>query len=64
METNRKMISFFFHFSKKWSTGGMKLTRKTEILGEYLSQCHFIHHKSHTDRPRIEPGPPRWDVGD
>jgi hypothetical protein len=23
-----------------------------------LSQCHFVHHKSHMDWPRIEPGPP------
>jgi hypothetical protein len=25
----------------------------------YLSQCHFVHHKSHTDRPWCEPGQPR-----
>jgi len=24
-----------------------------------LSQCHFIHHKSHKDGPVIEPGTPR-----
>jgi hypothetical protein len=25
-----------------------------------LSQCHFVNHKSHTDWPGREPGPPRW----
>jgi hypothetical protein len=28
--------------------GGMILTGETEELGE-LSQCHFVHHKSHMD---------------
>jgi hypothetical protein len=27
--------------------------------GGTLSQCHFVHHKSHKDWPGIEPGPPR-----
>jgi hypothetical protein len=29
-----------------------------------LSQCHFVDHKSHMDRPGIEPGPPQSEVGD
>jgi hypothetical protein len=28
-----------------------------------LSQCHFVHHKSHMDRPGREHGPPRWEAG-
>jgi hypothetical protein len=26
--------------------------------GKTVSQCHFVHHKSHKDRPQIESGPP------
>jgi hypothetical protein len=33
----------------------MKLTGETEVLGgKNLSQCHFVHHKSHMDWPGIE----------
>jgi hypothetical protein len=30
------------------------LTRKTEVPGENLLQCHFVHHKSHMG---LNPGP-------
>jgi hypothetical protein len=29
-----------------------------------LSECHFVHHKSHMDWPGREPGPPRWEACD
>jgi hypothetical protein len=29
------------------SIGGMRIGRGTEILGEYLPQCHFVHHISY-----------------
>jgi hypothetical protein len=27
--------------------GGIKIGRDTEVLGENLRQCHFVHHKFH-----------------
>jgi hypothetical protein len=55
---------YFFHFSVSWSTGGMKLTGENRSTrGKNLSQCHFVHQKSHMDWPGIEPGPPRLSHG-
>jgi hypothetical protein len=34
----------------------MILTGETEELGESMSQCHFVYHKSHMDWPGREPG--------
>jgi hypothetical protein len=31
---------------------------KSKYWEKNLSQCYVVHHKSHTDRPGIEPGPP------
>jgi hypothetical protein len=36
---------------------------ETEVLGENLPQCNFVHHKPHM-LPGREPQPPRWEASD
>jgi hypothetical protein len=33
-----------------------ELAGDTEVLGEHLPQCHFVHHEFHMSRPGLEPG--------
>jgi hypothetical protein len=41
-----------------------ELAGEAEALGENLSQCHFVHHKSHKAWPGLDPGLPWWEAGD
>jgi hypothetical protein len=41
-----------------------RLAGEAEVLGENLSQRHFVQHKSHLTRPGLEPGPPEWETSD
>jgi hypothetical protein len=37
------------------------LAGETEVVGENLPQCRFVHHKPHM-LPVREPGPPQWEA--
>jgi hypothetical protein len=43
--------------SVEWELAGV-----TEILGENLHHCHFVHHKSHMIWSELEPEPPQWEA--
>jgi hypothetical protein len=38
-----------------------RLAEDTDVLGENLPQCRFVHHKPHM-LPGREPGPPQWEA--
>jgi hypothetical protein len=42
---------------------GLMIGREAEVHGENLSQCRFVHHKTHM-LPGREPAPPQWEASD
>jgi hypothetical protein len=42
---------------------GEMIGRGTEVLGDNLPQCRFVH-TNPTCLPGREPGPPRWEASD
>ena len=58
----KMIMRFFFRFSILMKHRWNEIDRgKPKNSEKNLFQCHFVYHKSHMDRPGIEPGPPRWE---
>jgi hypothetical protein len=49
-------VCLFFSLSPSYSL--------CDLFREKLSQCHFVHHKSHMDWPGCKPMPPWREAGD
>jgi hypothetical protein len=51
---------------KRWRISMVQFAEETEVLGEHLSQCHFVHHKSHSTwawTRAVAVGSPRYCTG-
>jgi hypothetical protein len=51
----------WMHIERLWNDNDR---RKPTYWAKNLSQCHFVHRKSHMTWPEIEPGPPQWEICD
>jgi hypothetical protein len=52
-----RVIMMMEKLVQRWLSG------ETEVLGENLPQCRFVHHKPHT-LPKHKPGAPRLEASD
>jgi hypothetical protein len=59
MKMKKKIIRFFSFFQVMEHRCNEIDRGKPKYSEKNLSQCHFVHHKPHIDRPGIEHGTPR-----
>jgi hypothetical protein len=55
MVTNRPIMPVLGDYDDG-EIGGIMVGRGTEVLGENLPQCRFVHHKPHMLCPDVNPG--------